>query len=278
MMHRRTLLLPALASALAAVLALAHATAAWATPLAVVAALVSVTPAVAIAATPTPATTSPSTAPAPGTALADLQAFLQQTQQGRAAFTQTVTGPRPSAAPRAAAANAANTAATPTATPAAPRVQTSHGVFEFQRPNRFRFHYQRPFEQLIVADGQTLWLYDPDLAQVTARPQREVLGQTPAALLASGADLRTLQQAFALSNAPDADGLRWVQAVPKAEDAPLQAVRIGFRSGQLAVLEILDRFGQRSHIAFERLDTQSAFRPGHFGFSVPPGVAVIRPE
>ena len=105
-----------------------------------------------------------------------------------------------------------------------------------------------------------------------------MLGQTPAALLASGADLRTLQQAFTLSNAPDTDGLRWVLAVPKGEDAPLQAVRIGFRNGQLAALVILDRFGQRSHIAFERLDTQSAFRPGHFGFSVPTGAALIRPE
>ena len=175
---------------------------------------------VAVAATP--AASSPATTAAtPGTALGDLQAFLQQTQQGRSAFTQTVTGPRPAPAPDALAAAAA---------PAA-RVQISHGVFEFQRPNRFRFHYQRPFEQLIVADGQTLWLYDPDLAQVTARAQREVLGQTPAALLASGADLRTLQQAFSLSNAPDADGLRWVQALPKGADAPLQAVRIGFRGG-----------------------------------------------
>ena len=216
----------------------------------------------------TPAAAPVATAATPGTALGDLQAFLHQTQQGRSAFTQTVTGPRPAAAPDALGAAAA---------PAA-RVQISHGVFEFQRPNRFRFHYQRPFEQLIVADGQTLWLYDPDLAQVTARAQREVLGQTPAALLASGADLRTLQQAFSLSNAPDADGLRWVQALPKGADAPLQAVRIGFRGGQLAALEILDRFGQRSHIAFERLDTQSAFQSGHFSFSVPPGAALIRPE
>lgn len=246
---------------------LARATATWATLAALATLPVA---AVASPAASSPATTAPAATPAatPGTALGDLQAFLQQTQQGRSAFTQTVTGPRPAPAPDALAAAAA---------PAA-RVQISHGVFEFQRPNRFRFHYQRPFEQLIVADGQTLWLYDPDLAQVTARAQREVLGQTPAALLASGADLRTLQQAFSLSNAPDADGLRWVQALPKGADAPLQAVRIGFRGGQLAVLEILDRFGQRSHIAFERLDTRSAFRPGHFSFSVPPGAALIRPE
>jgi len=225
------------------------------------------------------ATAAASAAPAPASgagAMADLQAFLQQTQKGRAAFTQTVTGPRPAAAPNAAA-SAASASGAAALAPAA-RVQVSHGVFEFQRPNRFRFHYLRPFEQLIVADGQTLWLYDPDLAQVTARPQREVLGQTPAALLASGADLRTLQQAFILRNAPDADGLRWVQALPRGEDAPLQSVRIGFRGGQLAALEILDRFGQRSHIAFERFDTQSAMRPGHFSFNVPPGAALIRPE
>jgi len=262
-------MLPASARNWAASAALAAATAALATlPAAALAAPV------ASAASATPAAATPTSAPTPGTALAALQAFLQQTQHGRAAFTQTVTGPRPAAPANAATAGTAGTASTA----AAARVQISHGVFEFQRPNRFRFHYQRPFEQLIVADGQTLWLYDPDLAQVTARSQREVLGQTPAALLASGADLRTLQQAFTLSNAPDADGLRWVQAVPKGEDAPLQAVRIGFRNGQLAALEILDRFGQRSHIAFERLDTQSAFPPGHFGFNVPQGVALIQPE
>ncbi|BAO80085.1 outer membrane lipoprotein-sorting protein [Serpentinimonas raichei] len=269
MMHRPTFMRSALASAWALTLAALAAVATLPAAAATATATATTAPAAPAAIAPA-ATPGNAPAPAPGTALGDLQAFLQQTQHGRAAFTQTVTGPRPAAAPDAAAASAAGA-------PAA-RVQTSHGVFEFQRPNRFRFHYQRPFEQLIVADGQTLWLYDPDLAQVTARAQREVLGQTPAALLASGADLRTLQQAFTLSNAPDADGLRWVQAVPKGEDAPLQAVRIGFRNGQLAVLEILDRFGQRSHIAFERLDTQSAFRPGHFGFSVPTGAALIRPE
>lgn len=195
--------------------------------------------------------------PAHADALGDLQAFLKNVRQGKATFTQTVTSPLRQGE-------------------TAPRVQTSSGVFEFQRPDRFRFQYSRPFEQTIVADGQTLWLYDPDLQQVTTRSQAEALAQTPAALIASAADVRALQDTFELGNAPDADGLRWVQALPKAKDGQIQSIRIGFQQGRLAALEILDSFGQRSQIRFGPMDTQAAFGPGHFRFQPPPGADVIR--
>lgn len=188
--------------------------------------------------------------------LTELDTFLRQTQQGKTTFTQTVTAPRKEG-------------------DAAPRTRTSRGVFAFQRPDRFRFEYTHPFEQTIVADGQTLWLYDADLNQVTARGQKTVLGNTPAALIAAGPDLRGMHQVFDLRNAPDADGLSWVQATPKGRDGQLQAVRLGFRQGQLAVLDILDSFGQRSVMAFGAMDTKP-LAADRFRFTPPAGVDVVR--
>lgn len=197
------------------------------------------------------------TLPARADGLSDLESFLRQARQGRASFTQVVSAPRRDGE-------------------AAPRSKTSSGSFEFLRPSRFRFHYLKPFEQLIVADGQTLWLYDADLNQATARRQQEVLGNTPAALIATASDLKGLSALFTLANAPDADGQQWVLATPKSRDGQLQSVRLGFRQGQLATLEMLDSFGQRSVMQFGPLDTQSGFKPGHFAFQPPAGADVLR--
>jgi outer membrane lipoprotein carrier protein len=156
------------------------------------------------------------------------------------------------------------------------RRKTSSGSFEFSRPNRFRFVYKKPFEQTIVADGQTLWLYDVELNQVTARKQSAVLASTPAALIASAADIKSLQVDFALATGPDVDGLEWVVATPKAADSSLQSVRVGFRNAELTVLEILDSFGQRSVITFGAMQTNSALDAGLFQFKPPVGADVIR--
>ena len=197
------------------------------------------------------------TLPARADGLSDLESFLRQARQGRASFTQVVSAPRRDGE-------------------AAPRSKTSSGSFEFLRPSRFRFHYLKPFEQLIVADGQTLWLYDADLNQATARRQQEVLGNTPAALIATASDLKGLSALFTLANAPDADGQQWVLATPKSRDGQLQSVRLGFRQGQLATLEMLDSFGQRSVMQFGPLDTEAGFKPGHFAFQPPAGADVLR--
>jgi len=127
--------------------------------------------------------------------LKSLENFLQNTQAGQAEFTQVVTMPAKDGQ--------------------AARSKTSSGSFAFQRPGRFKFVYQKPFAQTIVADGQTLWLYDVDLNQVTQRKQADALGSTPAALLASAADLAALRAQFTLEEAPAQDGLEWVQATPK---------------------------------------------------------------
>ena len=192
--------------------------------------------------------------------LESLEVFVKTVSSGRADFTQVVTAPAKEGQ--------------------AARSKTSSGTFEFSRPSRFKFIYKKPFEQSIVADGQTLWLYDADLNQVTARKQSAVLGSTPAALIAAAPDLRALQADFTLTAAPEKDGLQWVLATPKAKDGQLQAVRVGFRTGEksagLAALEILDSFGQRSVLSFSKVEVNPVLPADTFQFQAPKGADVIR--
>ncbi len=190
--------------------------------------------------------------------LKDLEQFLREVGSARASFTQVVTSPRRSGETVA-------------------RSKTSSGRFEFLRPNRFRFEYTKPFEQTIVADGQTLWLYDADLNQVTAREQQAVLGSTPAALIAAGTDLRALSEVFDLKSAPARDGLEWLEARPRSKDGQLQSVRVGFRQGQLTVLEIADSLGQRSVLTFSQWQGNAPLKAEQFRFQPPAGADVIRP-
>ena len=192
--------------------------------------------------------------------LESLEKFVKTVSSGRADFTQVVTAPSKEGQ--------------------AARSKTSTGTFEFARPNRFRFVYRKPFDQTIVADGQTLWLYDADLNQVTARKQAQILGATPAALIAAAPDLRAVESEFSLQAAPDKDGLQWVLATPKARDGQLQNVRVGFRTTDatpvLAVLEILDNFGQRSVLTFGRVEVNLVLPASSFVFKPPAGSDVIR--
>lgn len=190
-----------------------------------------------------------------------LETFLRTVGSARADFTQVVTSPARDGQ--------------------AARTKTSTGSFEFQRPGRFRFIYRKPFDQTIVADGQTLWLFDADLNQVTARKQAQVLGSTPAALIASAQDLRALQAEFTIESAPARDGLEWVVATPKNRDGQLQSVQVGFKAGSdkavnLAALEILDNFGQRSSLRFSRVEINPTLAADTFVFKPPPGADLIR--
>lgn len=193
--------------------------------------------------------------PALAGGLEALEAFLKGTRSGKAEFTQVVTAP-----PREGQ---------------AARSKSSSGVFEFQRPARFRFDYRKPFEQILVADGQTVWLYDIDLNQVTARKQSQLLGSTPAALLASAPDLKALEAEFRLSALPEQDGQQWVQALPKARDGQIQSVKIGFRSDVLSTLDIVDSFGQRSVLSFSGFQANPGLPAEAFQFKPPKGADVV---
>ena len=198
---------------------------------------------------------------ATGDGQALLGQFLQQVRSGRAQFTQTVTSPPRAGQP--------------------PRVRSSSGTLEFQRPGRFRFVYRKPFEQTLVADGQMLWLHDVDLNQVTARKQAQSLGSTPLGLILSATDLGAVQAAFQLQTEAARDGLQWVRATPKSSDGQFQHALAGLRQGEkgpeLAVLEVLDSLGQRSVLSFSGFEANATIRPEVFTFQVPAGADVIRP-
>ena len=152
-------------------------------------------------------------------------------------------------------------------------VQRALGTMEFQRPGRFRWTYVKPYDQLIVGDGQKLWIYDRDLKQVTVRNLDQALGSTPAALLAGSNDLYA---SFSLKEGGEKDGLEWVEAVPKAQDTPFQRVRMGFdAAGLLAAMELRDSFGQTTLLRFSNLQRNSPLDPGRFKFAPPPGTDVI---
>lgn len=188
--------------------------------------------------------------------LESLESFIRNAKTGRAEFTQVITAPPKDGQ--------------------AARTKTSSGTFEFQRPNRFRFEYRKPFEQTIVADGQTLWLHDKDLNQVTQRKQAKVLGSTPAALIAASPDLETLKKDFDLQALPDRDGLQWVQATPRVKEGQLASMKVGFRGEQLAALDILDSFGQHSVLTFNGMQLNAGLSADAFRFQPPKGADVVQ--
>lgn len=188
--------------------------------------------------------------------LESLEAFVRTVKTGKADFVQTVTVPGKDGA--------------------ASRTKTSSGSFAFARPGRFRFHYAKPFEQTIVADGQMLWVHDVDLNQVTARAQAQALGSTAAALITATQDMGALKVDFVLASQPDEDGQEWVQATPRGKDGTVQQLRVGFKAGQLTTLEMLDSFGQKSQVRFSGFQANAALPPGSFQFKPPPGADVVR--
>ncbi len=176
-----------------------------------------------------------------------LRGFVRDVKSGQSAFTQTVT-------------SADGT-----------RKKVSSGDFEFARPNRFRFSYTKPYEQLIVADGVKVWIFDTDLNQASSRKLSQALGSTPAALLAGA----SLEPEFVLSPEPSRDGLEWALATPRAKDGAFQSMRVGFRGSELAVVEVVDSFGQRSRLVFSRFVPNTPVTPERFRFVPPAGADVI---
>ena len=180
-----------------------------------------------------------------------LRDFIRDVKTGRAQFTQTVTSPDGA------------------------KKKTSTGSFEFARPNRFRFVYAKPFEQTIVADGQKVWIYDADLNQASSRKFSAALGATPAALLAGGTLDKDFELAPVLAKDAPKDGLDWVNATPRAKDGAFKSVRVGFRGKELAAVEIIDAFDQRSLLQFSQFAAGVSLPADTFQFKPPAGADIV---
>lgn len=186
--------------------------------------------------------------PAFASGIAQLKAFVADTKSASADFAQTVesrSGRKP---------------------------QLSAGSFQFQRPGKFRWTYQKPYAQLIVGDGDKLWIYDQDLNQVTVKKLGQALGESPAALLA-GNDV--MEKNFVLKEAGSQDGLEWVEATPKAKQGSFESVRLGFKDDLPQMMEVKDSFGQTTLLHFSAFERNPKFNPGLFRFVPPKGADVV---
>ncbi|MEI6320467.1 MAG: outer membrane lipoprotein chaperone LolA [Pseudomonadota bacterium] len=194
---------------------------------------------------------SPGSTPAPvpsPAAAARLRGFIEGTQSAQARFTQTVVDRK------------------------GRRVQEATGQMQFQRPGRFRWEYEKPYSQLLVGDGQRIWIWDRDLNQVTVRRLDQAITGTPAALLAGSNEI---EKAFTVTAQPAQDGLDWLEAVPKGNESSFASVRLGFAQDVLAAMELNDALGSRTMIRFEDLQRNPKLAAQLFRFTPPKGADVL---
>lgn len=150
-------------------------------------------------------------------------------------------------------------------------VDESDGTFVIARPDRFRWHYNAPFNQVIVADGEQLWVHDVDLDQVTVRPQKPALGSAPAQLLAG--EYGDLEEAFRIE--PE-DG--FLRLTPREPDQAFEEARLGLRDGRPTAIEVDDALGQTTRVELSDLRVNEPVDDDRFHFEVPDGVDVYEPE
>jgi outer membrane lipoprotein carrier protein len=149
---------------------------------------------------------------------------------------------------------------------------TSSGNFTFARPGKFIWNYVKPYEQVLQADGDQLYIYDKDLNQVTVKKLGDALGSSPAAILFGSNDL---DKNFTLSEAGNKDGLEWLKAVPKAKDSSFEQITIGLRNGLPEAMELKDTFGQLSVLSFKNIQKNPALNAASFKFVMPKGADVF---
>lgn len=155
----------------------------------------------------------------------------------------------------------------------APKVSSAaSGTFLFARPGKFIWTYSKPYEQVLQADGEQLFIFDKDLNQVTVKKLGDALGSTPAAILFGSNDL---DKNFTLSEAGTRDGLEWLKAVPKAKDTSFELITIGLRNGLPEAMELKDSFGQTTVLAFRKIEKNPPLTATTFKFVMPKGADVF---
>ena len=160
------------------------------------------------------------------------------------------------------------------------RPQQSTGVMMFSRPGKFRWQIERPYSQLLVGDGKKIWIYDPDLRQVTVKKFDAALGSSPVALLVGESDGKSsdkgaLERNFTLREAGEREGLEWLEAIPKSADSGFEKLLLGFSGNDLKSMELFDNFGQVTTLFFSNLDRNPQLSPALFRFTAPAGVDVL---
>jgi outer membrane lipoprotein carrier protein len=148
----------------------------------------------------------------------------------------------------------------------------SNGTLAISRPNRFRWDYTDPYKQLIVSDGSRIWLYDTDLEQVTVRQLDDSISATPAMLLSGQGNL---SDNFTVTQTVQDGGTQWVQLEPKRSDTDFKWVRLGFAGEELKYMQLGDKLGQKTLLAFNQFERNPKLDPARFTFTVPPGADVI---
>ncbi len=156
------------------------------------------------------------------------------------------------------------------------RLDESHGTVAFRRPWRFRWDYEAPEPQLIVADGESLWWYDVELEQVTVRPVAAALEGTPASLLA-GPGARAGRH-FRVAALEPVGGVDWIELVPHGAEPAFRALRVGLQGEALRALEMEDGFGQTTRIEFFDVEAGPPLADELFRFAPPPEADVVRGE
>jgi len=191
-------------------------------------------------------------ADAPGGGAAQLRAFLKDSRTARGDFTQRTTGQSSSGKSKGA--------------------QSSSGQFEFQRPGRFRWVYKAPFEQVIVSDGEKVYLYDKDLNQVTVRRVEASLPASPASILFGTGDF---ERDFEVTEAGTRDGMAWLTAKPRVKNGTFEQIDIGMRAGVPGAMRLADSFGQTTDLAFTNFERNPVVDAAAFRFTPPAGADVL---
>jgi outer membrane lipoprotein carrier protein len=151
----------------------------------------------------------------------------------------------------------------------------SRGTLAIKRPNRFRWDYRDPYEQVIVSDGTRVWMYDSDLDQVTVRKLDTALSSTPAMLLSGKG---ALTDNFNITDTSERDGVLWIRMEPKRNDTDFKAVRLGFsgnKAQELRFMELADKLGQTTLLEFSKFERNPTLDASRFVFEVPAGADVI---
>lgn len=187
-------------------------------------------------------------AEAPEDGIALLKSFLNDVKTFKADFTQTVLD--------------AQLAVT----------ESSQGTLLLARSGKFRWDYIKPYEQIIVADGKNLWIYDKLLEQVTVKPLSSSLASSPAMLLSG---VGSLEDSFELQDMGQQGELVWVKLIPRVQDSDFEAVRVGFENSQVAIMELTDKLGQTTRIEFNNVQRNPALPADAFVFTPPEGADVI---